>query len=76
MMNFGLDPNDIKYIIVTHAHDDRYWGAKALQDTYPKARVAMSAADWDIVARTTHLRSSSRGRTWSSPMARRSRSAT
>ena len=59
MMNFGLDPNDIKYIIVTHAHDDRYWGAKALQDTYPKARVAMSAADWDIVARTTHLRSSS-----------------
>ena len=51
MMNFGLDPNDIKYIIVTHAHDDRYWGAKALQDTYPKARVAMSAADWDIVAK-------------------------
>ena len=51
LLNFGLDPNDIKYIIVTHAHDDRYWGAKALQDTYPKARVAMSAADWDIVAK-------------------------
>lgn len=51
LLNFGLDPNDIKYIIVTHAHDDRYWGAKALQDEYPKARVAMSAADWDIVAK-------------------------
>ena len=51
LLNFGLDPNDIKYIIVTHAHDDRYWGAKALQDTYPNARVAMSAADWDIVAK-------------------------
>jgi len=51
MLNFGLDPNDIKYIIVTHAHDDRYWGAKGLQDTYPNARVAMSAADWDIVAK-------------------------
>ena len=50
LLNFGLDPNDIKYIIVTHAHDDRYWGAKALQDTYPDARVAMSAADWDVVA--------------------------
>ena len=50
MLNFGLDPNDIKYIVVTHAHDDRYWGAKALQDTYPDARVAMSAADWDVVA--------------------------
>lgn len=51
LLNFGLDPNNIKYIIVTHAHDDRYWGAKALQDTYPNARVAMSAADWDVVAK-------------------------
>jgi metallo-beta-lactamase class B len=51
LLNFGLDPDDIKYIIVTHAHDDRYWGAKGLQDTYPNARVAMSAADWDIVAK-------------------------
>ena len=44
-------PPTIKYIIITHAHDDRYWGAKALQDTYPNARVAMSAADWDLVAK-------------------------
>jgi metallo-beta-lactamase class B len=51
MLNFGLDPDDIKYIIVTHAHDDRYFGAKALQDAYPKARLAMSAADWDLVAK-------------------------
>jgi metallo-beta-lactamase class B len=51
LLNFGLDPNDIRYIIVTHAHDDRYWGARALQETYPKARIAMSAADWDLVAR-------------------------
>lgn len=51
LLNFALDPNDIKYIIVTHAHDDRYWGARALQEAYPKARVAMSAADWDLVAK-------------------------
>ena len=51
LLHFGLDPNTIKYIIVTHAHDDRYWGAKALQDTYPNARVAMSAADWELVAK-------------------------
>ena len=50
LLHFGLDPDTIKYIIVTHAHDDRYWGARALQDTYPEARVAMSAADWDVVA--------------------------
>ena len=51
LLHFGLDPAAIKYIIITHAHDDRYWGAKALQDTYPNARVAMSAADWDLVAK-------------------------
>ena len=51
LLSFGLDPNDIKYIIITHAHDDRYFGARGLQDTYPNARVAMSAADWDVVAR-------------------------
>ena len=50
LLNFGLDPNDIRYIIITHAHDDRYWGARALQDAYPDARVAMSAADWEVVA--------------------------
>ena len=77
LLNFGLDPNDIKYIIVTHAHDDRYWGAKALQDTYPKARIG------HVCRRLGHRgegqlarRSSSPGRTWSSPMVRRSRSAT
>jgi metallo-beta-lactamase class B len=51
LLNFGLDPNNIKYVIVTHAHDDRYWGAKYLQDTYPKARIVMSEADWGIVAK-------------------------
>jgi hypothetical protein len=51
LLNFALDPKDIKYVLVTHAHDDRYWGAKALQDTYPNARIGMSAADWDIVAK-------------------------
>ena len=51
LLHYGLDPKNIKYILITHAHDDRYWGAKALQDTYPNARVAMSAADWDLVAK-------------------------
>jgi len=51
LLNFGLDPKNIKYVIITHAHDDRYWGAKAIQDTYPSARIAMSSADWDLVAK-------------------------
>ncbi len=51
LLNFGIEPENIKYVLVTHAHDDRYWGAKALQDTYPNARIGMSAADWDLVAK-------------------------
>lgn len=53
MLNFGLNPNDIRYVIVTHAHDDRYWGARALQEAYPDARIAMSEADWGVVAADT-----------------------
>jgi metallo-beta-lactamase class B len=52
LKDFGIDPQQkLKYIIVTQAHDDRYWGAKGLQETYPNAHVLMSAADWDVVAR-------------------------
>jgi len=52
LKDFGLDPQrNLKYIIVTHGHDDRYWGAKSLQETYPQAHVIMSAADWDVVAK-------------------------
>ena len=53
LKDFGLDPQqNLKYIIVTHGHDDRYWGAKSLQETYPKAHVIMSAADWDVLAKS------------------------
>jgi metallo-beta-lactamase class B len=51
LLNFGLDPANIKYVVVTHAHDDRYWGARALQDLYPNARIIMSEADWEVVAK-------------------------
>jgi metallo-beta-lactamase class B len=51
LLNFGLDPLDIKYVLITHGHDDRYFGARGLQDMYPNARIGMSAADWEIVAK-------------------------
>jgi metallo-beta-lactamase class B len=51
LLNFGLDPENIRYLIITHGHDDRYYGAKSLQDTYPKMRVAMSEPDWDLIAK-------------------------
>jgi glyoxylase-like metal-dependent hydrolase (beta-lactamase superfamily II) len=48
---YGLDPADIRYVVLSHAHGDRYFGAKYLQDTY-NARLIMSAADWDTVAKS------------------------
>jgi len=47
----GLDPAQMKYIILTHGHDDHFGGAKYLQDKY-HPRVLMSAPDWDMVAKT------------------------
>ncbi len=49
LTKMGLDPADIKYVIVAHAHGDHYLGAKYLQDTYG-ARIIMSAPDWDVMA--------------------------
>jgi metallo-beta-lactamase class B len=45
----GLDPKDIKYIVVTHGHGDHYGGARYLQATYG-ARVLSSAADWNLMS--------------------------
>jgi metallo-beta-lactamase class B len=45
LKKLGEDPAQIKYLILTHAHSDRYWGSKYIQDTY-KAHVVVSEADW------------------------------
>ena len=45
LKSVGLDQTQIKYVIITHAHSDRYWGAKYLEDTY-KPRMILSEADW------------------------------
>jgi metallo-beta-lactamase class B len=46
----GLDPANIKYIVISHAHGDHDGGLKFLQDTY-KPRVILSPADWELAAR-------------------------
>lgn len=45
LKKMGEDPTQIKYVVLSHNHGDRYFGAKYIQDTY-KARVIMSEADW------------------------------
>ena len=48
MQKLGLDPTQIKYIIVQHGHADHFGGAQYLQEKYG-AKVVMGAADWDII---------------------------
>lgn len=40
----GLDPADMKYLIITHEHGDHYNGARYLQDTYGVQVVASDIA--------------------------------
>jgi metallo-beta-lactamase class B len=48
MKKIGLDPKDIKYVVVSHAHQDHIGGAEMLQKRYG-ARVVMSEPDWALV---------------------------
>jgi metallo-beta-lactamase class B len=50
MKKLGLDPKNIKYVLISHAHADHIGGAEMLQKQYG-ARVVMGAADWDSVAK-------------------------
>jgi metallo-beta-lactamase class B len=42
----GLDPADIKYVLISHGHGDHDQGAALLQSRYG-AKVVMGAADWE-----------------------------
>jgi metallo-beta-lactamase class B len=51
LLRFGVDPDNLKYIIVSDGLVERYSGASVLKKAYPSARVVMSEAAWDVVAR-------------------------
>lgn len=65
LRRLGLDPAQIRHVIVTHGHGDHYGGAKYLAEKY-KARVVMSETDWTMLA--TRLEFASRH--WDAPPAR------
>lgn len=48
MRRLGLDPAQIRYVVVTHGHGDHYGGAQMLADRY-KARVVASEIDWKMM---------------------------
>jgi len=50
LQKLGLDPTQIKYVILQHGHFDHFGGAQYLQQKY-NARVLMAAEDWDLIER-------------------------
>jgi metallo-beta-lactamase class B len=46
LTKLGLNPRDIKYVIISHAHGDHDQGAAELQKRYG-AKVVMGAPDWE-----------------------------
>lgn len=48
MRRLGLDPAQIRYVLITHGHGDHYGAAQMLADRY-KARVVASEIDWKMM---------------------------
>lgn len=48
MKRLGLNPRDIKYVLISHAHADHIGGAEMLQKQYG-ARIVMGGPDWRSV---------------------------
>ena len=48
LKKLGLDPSNIKYVLISHGHLDHAGGAKLLQERFG-ARVLMAGPDWDMV---------------------------
>jgi metallo-beta-lactamase class B len=48
MRRLGLDPAQIRYVLVTHGHGDHYGGAQMIAERYG-ARVVASEIDWKMM---------------------------
>jgi metallo-beta-lactamase class B len=49
LRKLGLDPMQVKYVIITHGHADHYGGAQYLADKL-KAQLVMSETDWNFLS--------------------------
>ena len=45
-----LDPRNVRYLIISHAHGDHIGAAKVFQERYG-SHIVMSDADWQLIAR-------------------------
>ncbi len=49
MRELGLDPHDLKYLIITHGHFDHYGGSNYLNQEFG-VPIMMPAAEWEAIA--------------------------
>ena len=54
LKKLGLDKNQVKYVILSHAHADHDGGAKLLQDEIPGAHLIYGAEDWEAVDKSAN----------------------
>jgi metallo-beta-lactamase class B len=53
LKKLGLDPAQVKYVIITHAHSDHVGGAKLMQDRF-KSHIVMGGPDWDSIEKSAN----------------------
>jgi len=51
MKKLGLNPADLKYVLIAHEHADHFGGAKYLQEHYSTLHIAMSEPAWQALER-------------------------
>jgi metallo-beta-lactamase class B len=49
LKKLGLEKNNVKYVILSHAHADHDGGAKLLQDEIPGVHLVYGAEDWEAI---------------------------
>jgi metallo-beta-lactamase class B len=54
LKKLGLDKNNVKYVILSHAHADHDGGAKLLQDEIPGVHLVYGAEDWDAIDKSAN----------------------
>ena len=54
LKKLGLDKNNVKYVILSHAHADHDGGARLLQDEIPSAHLIYGAEDWEAVDKSAN----------------------
>ncbi|MEX2049480.1 MAG: MBL fold metallo-hydrolase [Gemmatimonadota bacterium] len=49
LQTVGLDPNRVRYVVISHAHGDHDGGVKYLQDMIPGVTIVYGEGDWPAV---------------------------